>query len=261
MNLLNPDDSYPAVQAPLITFVSASGGVGKSTIALVMAALTARSGIDTALVEGDLQFGDYRLWLGLDSELPGMGDSADTTGVCIEDRLTLCLSPRLPEQSFELEEKAAESVKQARRSHELVICDTSSYWTGFTAELVTSSDIVCLVMDYRPASISSAVRANSLLNRLGVPDIRRVFIYNRWAPRTSVTVNRVQETLNVPEVYVINEGKAVVNELMSCGAYGELLESENSFIHGVNKVLVDVLPRVGHLYVPEPRGRRKRRAW
>ena len=56
--------------APLMTVVSASGGAGKSTIALLCACLAARAGVKTTLLEGDLQFGDYGVWLGLDEELP-----------------------------------------------------------------------------------------------------------------------------------------------------------------------------------------------
>lgn len=46
-------------RAPLVTLVSASGGVGKSTIALIIAHVTATRGIKTALVEGDLRLGTW----------------------------------------------------------------------------------------------------------------------------------------------------------------------------------------------------------
>ena len=61
-----------ARRAPLIKLVSASGGVGKSTIALIAAHLTAARGTKTAIVEGDLQFGDMGFWLGLDVKLSSL---------------------------------------------------------------------------------------------------------------------------------------------------------------------------------------------
>ena len=75
--------------APLMTVVSASGGAGKSTIALLCACLAARAGVKTTLLEGDLQFGDYGVWLGLDEELPDLSLGAECPPLALADCLEL----------------------------------------------------------------------------------------------------------------------------------------------------------------------------
>ena len=84
-------------RAPLVTLVSASGGVGKSTIALIIAHVTAARGIKTALVEGDLQFGDMGFWLGLDVKLSSLAQGTSCIPVPISARIDLFKAPVLPE--------------------------------------------------------------------------------------------------------------------------------------------------------------------
>lgn len=144
--------------APLMTVVSASGGAGKSTIALLCACLAARAGVKTTLLEGDLQFGDYGVWLGLDEELPDLSLGAECPPLALADCLDLLKAPCFPEAAEQAGDEVVACLPSIRSTPDLVVADTGQFWNGLTAGLVCSSDLVLLVMDARRASVYEALK-------------------------------------------------------------------------------------------------------
>lgn len=240
-----------------MTVVSASGGVGKSAIALMAGWLCARAGVQTLLLEGDLQFGDMGFWLGLDDELPDLGLGAQAAPVEVREGLGLYKAPAFPEVAEEVAEEVVRLVPKLRASSELVIADTGQFWSGLTAELVRASDIVVVVADARPASVVGAVKARELLERVGVPATRCVCAYNRWSSRLKLTAADVAAGVGVQDVLCIPDGRAEVDALLSLGEVDELACVGNAFVRGVDALLSEVLPKMGVLYAgAAPRRRR-----
>ena len=166
-------------RAPLITLISASGGVGKSTIALIIGHLAAARGIKTAIVEGDLQFGDMGFWLGLDVKLSSLAQGEGCIPVPISAQLDLFKAPALPEVAEEISDAVARVVENARANYDLIIADTGQFWSGLTGELLCNSELVLLVMDQRRASAYGAIKALELCQRLGIPLARIAHVFNR----------------------------------------------------------------------------------
>lgn len=235
--------------APLMTFVSASGGVGKSALALVSGWLAARAGIDTVLLEADLQFGDMAFWLGLDDELPDLGLGADAAPVMLRDCLSLHKAPCLPEVAEEVSESVVDLVSRVRRGGQLVIADTGQFWSGLTADLVCSSDLVLIVNDQRASSIVGAVKACELLGRIGVPASRCACVYNRWGSRARLSEKDVSLGTGVELVMRVPDGKGEVEMLLSSGNIEELVDSGNAFVRGVDGLLRELMPRLGKTYL------------
>lgn len=238
-------------QAPLITVVGASGGVGRSTIALLSAFLAAESGIDTVLIEGDLHFGDFGFWLGLDNELPNLADNP-IEPIKIHKNLDLYKAPPFPEFAEDVAESLLNQLKNIRANRGLVIADTGAFWSGLVAGLLVESDLFFMLMDNRSTSIAGAVRASELCSRINVPSSRMIAVYNRWVPRIPITSHEAQKALNAPEILCIPEGKKVVDELMSSGSIEELIKLDNPIVQGARELLSATLPRVGHLYTDAP---------
>lgn len=165
--------------APLMTVVSASGGAGKSTISLLCACLAARAGVKTTLLEGDLQFGDYGVWLGLDEELPDLSLGAECPPLALADCLDLLKAPCFPEAAEQAGDEVVACLPSIRSTPDLVVADTGQFWNGLTAGLVCSSDLVLLVMDARRASVYGALKALELLGRVGVASGSR---RRAWSP-------------------------------------------------------------------------------
>ncbi len=243
------DDSAP--QAPLVSVVGASGGVGRSTIALCAAFLAAQSGIDTVLIEGDLHFGDYGFWLGLDDELPNLADEC-AEPIHLAQNLDFYKAPVFPEFADEVADSIIAQLGFIRSNRGLVIVDTGAFWSGFVADLLLQSNAFLMLVDNRPSSVAGAVRACELCSRIQVPLVRMLAVYNKWNSRLRISAHEAQKALGAHEMFCIPDGKGVVDELISSGNFEELLEIDNPMIQGVKELLTSLLPRVGHLYSDAP---------
>ena len=243
-----PDKTMLSGSCPLVVLVSASGGVGKSTLALATSWLSVRAGIDCCLLEADLQFGDFGFWLGLDDELPDLGLGPGARGIEVDGGPCVYKAPCFPEVAEEVADAVCGLVPRIRREHELVIADTGQFWSGLTASLVCSADIVALVVDQRPASVAGGIRAQELLERLGVPKTRIACVYNRFSTRAKLSSREVRRALSAEELFCVPDGRARVEGLVSAGELDELVESSNPFVRGVDALLAGVLPKTGVLY-------------
>ncbi len=244
--------------APIISVVSASGGTGRSTIALLAAYLCARAGLSTVLIEGDLQFGDYAFWLGLDDGASALGDD-DVEAVELARNLHLFKAPLLPEAAEEVSDRVAAALPRLACAADVVIADTGGFWNGLTANLLLSSSLFLMVVDRRPSSIMDAVKAAELCTRIGVPALRMVPVYNRWSPRALIGADEARKALAADDIYCVPEGRQPVEDLLGKGDVAALVESENPAVLGVEGLLADILPRVGHPYCPPARAMRRKR--
>lgn len=247
-----------ARRSPLVTLVSASGGVGKSTLALLIAHLTASHNIRTALVEGDLQFGDMGFWLGLDIGLSSLAQGTNCIPVPISAQLDLFKAPVLPEVAEEVSEAVARLANDIRDRYDLVIADTGQFWSGLTGELLCSSDLILLVMDQRKASAYGAVKALELCHRLGIPAARIAFVLNRASGTPRSEVEHLEDSLGCDELFRIADGKTSVEALVGTGRIEELVESASAPVADVETLLVKLLPRIGIEFSAPGRKRARR---
>ncbi len=245
-------------KAPLITIVSASGGVGKSSIALIMSHITARSGLRTALIEGDLQFGDMGFWLGIGTDASSLSLTQNCEPVTIFNRLDLFKAPALPEIAEDIADEVAELVDTIRPSYDLVIADTGQFWSGLTGSLLCSSNLVMLVMDQREASVYGAIKACELCGRLGIPAARIACVANRRSGKSKNDSVRIQQALGTEEVFYLQDGKASVESLIGTGRIDEFVEASLPPTDDVEKLLCSTLPRIGLHFERQARKKTRR---
>lgn len=251
-------EPHDAAYAPLVTLISASGGCGKSSLALVMAHITAHAGIQTALLEGDLQFGDMGFWLGLPNEAPNLKLGRQCEPIRISSQLELYKAPVLPEIAEEISDEVANFIPTIRLNHRLVIADTGQFWSGLTGELLCSSSLIMLLMDRRESSVFGAIKALELCHRLGIPSARIICITNRFTPKAKSELVRIRAALNVEEVFCMQDGKSSVEALVGTGRIDEFVESGTPPTDDIEALLEDVLPRVG-LNFQKPNHKKARR--
>lgn len=237
-------------RAPLITLVSASGGVGKSTIALIIGHLTAAHGIKTAIVEGDLQFGDMGFWLGLDVKLSSLAQGEGCIPVPISAQLDLFKAPALPEVAEEVSDAVARVVESARANYDLIIADTGQFWSGLTGELLCNSELVLLVMDQRRTSAYGAIKALELCQRLGIPLARIAHVFNRASGIPRSEIERIEDSLGCDELFRLADGKASVEALVGMRRIEELIEDAAAPVPDVEQLLARLLPRIGVEFSP-----------
>ncbi len=244
--------------APLITVVSASGGVGKSTIALIMGHLAARAGLRTALVEGDLQFGDMGFWLGIGTDASNLSLMQDCKPVRIFNRLDLFKAPALPEIAEDIADGVAELVESIRSSYDLVIADTGQFWSGLTGSLLCSSSLVLLIMDQREASVYGAIKAYELCGRLGIPGARIACVANRRSGKSRSEVGRIQGALGTENVFCLQDGKTNVESLIGMGRVDEFIEASMLPTDDVERLLCETLPKIGLRFEKQQRKKARR---
>ena len=245
------EPSHDQRYASLVTVASASGGVGCSTVAMLFAWLAAQSDIRTALLEADLQFGDYGSWLSLDDTEPTLGDGPFAASIPLAESLQLYKAPLFPEQADEVDEDIASLVPKIRNGYDLMVADAGSHWSGLTAELARKSDLVLLVFDSRRSSAISACKAAELCARLGVPSTKVQPVYNRWSSKATLSAKEAMRLFGLKDVPCIPDGKQAVDALMSVGEAAELIASSNPAVRGVNGLLKEVLPKIGCVGSPD----------
>jgi pilus assembly protein CpaE len=245
-------------QAPLITVVSASGGTGKSTIALLASFLAAGNSISTALLEGDLQFGDMGFWLGLDTGLSNLSQGAQCIPTPVSNHLVLYKGPVLPEVAESVSDEVALLVPQIREKEDLVIADTGQFWSGLTGDLLCTSDLVLLIMDQRESSIYGAIKAFELCQRLGIPAARITCVINRALGKTKSERDRLHDIFETDDIFWLGDGKSAVEALVGTGRVEEFLESGTAPLHDIESLLTELFPRIGLAYAPPTRKKARR---
>lgn len=237
------EDSEPL--APLVAVVSGSGGTGRSTLAFLAACLAAQQGVDTVLLEGDLQFGDYGFWLGIDDDASSLADPSNCKPIACPQGFDLYKAPVFPEVADKVSDELALNLDRIRAGRGLVIADTGAYWSGFTASLLLQCDIFLMVTDQRPSSVAAAIKASELCSRLGVPSTRMVVACNRYNSRCALSAQEVARALGVDKAHCIPDGREVVEELCRNGEFEELAQSGNPTVAATSMLLKAVLPRMG----------------
>lgn len=263
-----PWDALPGNNASLgkrgyaLSVVSASGGTGKSTVAVLSALIAASHGYRTLLIDGDLQFGDAAIMLGDEEPLalervmadPGCLDSAQPeTG-----KPVLVAAPEHLEQ-FELYQGQLPGlVDRARESFDVVVVNTGSFWTEAHIQLIEASSNTLFLVDQRPTSVKAVRRALELCARCGVASNPFLYAVNRCARNALLSSIDVACALNGASVAELKDGGSEVAELTGAGLAIKLVESRNSLCVSLNDFLGGVIPAALGEKAPDEDARKSR---
>jgi pilus assembly protein CpaE len=224
-------------------FVSGRGGVGKSALSLLTAALLQSRGLKVALVDLDLQFGDLAYLtdrvpaarmqrMGLAQAVSGPGRPQPAPGL-----LCLVEAGIRPEQAEEFSEELPGLITSLKQAADIVIVNAGSFWTELQAILAKSVDRLLFVMDQRSSSIRGCQQAVDLCIRLQIPTARFSYVLNRCGRNAPLTDMDVSLALGGAEVLSIADGGPVVEEMLSLGDPYELLASDAAFCATFDRLL------------------------
>jgi pilus assembly protein CpaE len=231
----------------IIGVFSGRGGVGKSTVALLLALIAYQRGLRTALIDADLQFGDIAYLLGdklqesVDSR-PLLAFQQQAAATINNQKLLVLTAPDNVEQSELLSEAIPTIVQEVALSFDIVLINTSAFWTATQAQLARICTRLLLLMDQRATSIKACQRVLELCIKLQIPEARFSFAINgchRFAP---ISIQDASLALGGQQIIGLDDGGALVDELLSIGCPGELVESSNVFIHSLEKLLDHLMP-------------------
>ena len=246
----NRNESSPSVRAaPLVSFVSGRGGMGKTALSACIAALAAKAGYRVALLDFDLACGNVSLCFGAE-QAPDISRVLDFTHAqegshtnVSEEALAkaaLCISDNLyiwgPCERAEMQELVSPYVglvmSYARKHFDLVLVDTSTTFSDAVAQAVQASDRVMIVHDDLPDALHGLAKTSALAVRLGVARGRICRIENFSNPhaRFDLDFGRNEVGLEGAESYKVIDGGMNVHELLATGHALELVDAKTPFV-------------------------------
>lgn len=250
----------PTPTAPLISFVSGRGGMGKTALCACMASLAAHMGFRVALLDFDLACGNLSLCFGdkqvsdlarlLDNSFAGAADTSCVSdealakvGFCISDKLCLWGPVERAEMQELVSPYLGQLMNYVRRTFDIVFVDTSTTFTDAVAQAVQASERVMIVHDDLPDALHGLAKTSALAVRLGVARGRIARIENFSNPHSRVDLDfgRNEVGLEGAESYKVLDGGMNVHELMATGHVLELVDSKNNFVRSTQALLTELV--------------------
>ncbi len=230
----------------VVSIVGGCGGVGKSTVAVSLAAMAQSRGLKTLLIDADLQFGDMGFLLGKEDGF----DIADL--MAQPERMAqvepdgglpaLIRSPRKLEQSELIMGRLAEFICSFKGSFDLIVVNTGAFWSESHMQVIEASDKILFMLDQRPSSVRSCSHALELCERCGIATRQFLFVLNFCSKHALLTSIDVSCALHGVHVEELRDGGKEVGELLGAGLPGDLIASKNAFVSSLEKLLLAVVP-------------------
>lgn len=232
----------------VVSFLSGSGGVGKSTVAAIAAYRAASKGFSTVVVDCDFQFGDLH-------QIMGDGQAVTIDDVLAEpyaiDALAkatdqgapaLIAAPSRLERSEALAGHLGELLEVCASGFEVVLVNTGASWTESHAQLLEGSAASVFLMDQRASSVHACRHALDLCMRLGIASAPFVFALNRCKRGALFSSVDIANALAGAHVFEIKDGGPEVEEMLGAGLASELAATKNELCASVDAMLDELLP-------------------
>lgn len=234
-------------KAFVLSVLSASGGVGKSSVSVMSAMLCHAAGFKTLIIDADFQFGDVDTLFGIDKVLT-IDELINNRGAVaklkpINNCPCIIGSPPLPELSEKVIKEFPAILESLKEIFDVIIINTGSYWNEQQATLLERDSKSLFLIDQRPTSVNATKKAMDLCNRCGIATGSVIFAINRCSKHalfTSIDISCALQGANVAEIM---DGGIEVDEYLSSGAPLELLQSRNSFAISIWSILESILPK------------------
>lgn len=250
------EEQREAGEGHIVAIYSGKGGVGKSTIAVNLAADIARAaGKDVALVDLDLQFGDICVMLGLEplgtfsdvaSAHPAIdgpflgGLMPEVAGIRV---LAAPLSPELAD--LVTPPVVHDTLQILKEVFDYVVVDMGPHLNDIALEAMEMADRIYLMTDLNVPAIKDAKLAFKLFENIGIPRERVGLIVNRSDAPSDVTVSHLEANLRSPVTARIpSQGKVVLAALQR-STPAVILEPKSEFALRIRDLTGTLVPLGG----------------
>lgn len=176
----------PTRSAETIAVFSAKGGVGKTTIAVNLAAALAKQNHEVILVDFDLQFGDVPLMLDLAVQHSISDWFADGCPAAVDylleagPGLRILAAPEVPEEGELITaEHIAQILKELKSLADFIVIDTPQFFQETTLQALETADHILLAGTPDLANLKNIRRCLDVLAKLNL------------AAKVKVTANKV----------------------------------------------------------------------
>ena len=205
----------------VVTVFSPKGGSGKTALATNLAAATALSGVETLLVDLDLQFGDSALTLSV-SPRATIADLAASAGDIDVEKLRAFVStdeetglavlpaPQRPEEADVVgQNELADLLESARNAYGAVVIDTGPLFDGAMLAALDYTDELLLICNPEVTSLKNVRIGLETIERLGFDRDRISLVANRIGAAGGLGRNEIEEALDTKVAYELPDDRAV----------------------------------------------------
>lgn len=239
----------PAARAQFIPVVSGSGGAGKSTVAALIATAAQAAGMNTVLVDYDLQFGEMSHYFSesnpvrIDDVLktPSLLERLEPHG----QKPALLTAPKNIEDASAVAEQAGALLDKLALKFDVIVANTGANWAEQHAALLERATKAVFLIDQRSSSLRACQHALDLCGRCGIATGPFAFVLNRCTKGSPFTAIDASCALRGAHVYELRDGGTEVDELMESGMLPTLFEEANPLAEDVKDLLAATLPNWG----------------
>jgi pilus assembly protein CpaE len=211
-------------------YYGAKGGVGTTTLAINTAiALHRELKHSVALVDGNLQFGDHRVFLDLGPDQRSIVDAVTATAIDPEilrrvmvrhdTGVDLLLAPPAPE-SAELVSREQHHllriIEVLKANYDYVVVDMDQSLEDNMLDVIGAADRLVVVMTADLSCLKNVRLVLETMAQLGVPDERLMLVLNRANAFTGISPKSVESVLKRPIAQlVVNDYRSAISSLNS----------------------------------------------
>lgn len=236
-------------KAQLMPVFGGSGGVGKSTVAALLAQVAASSGITTLICDFDLQFGGMERMFCVENPLHAdelLANPALLAGLeAGQNKPAVLAAPAHIDDAAAVADQCAELLALLQEKFQLIVFNTGSFWADQHLVLLENATKALFLIDQRSSSLRACQHALDLCARCGVAVGPISFALNRCTKGAPFTAIDASCALRGAYVHELRDGGAEVDELMEAGMLPVLLEENNVLVEDIRELLAALLPALG----------------
>jgi pilus assembly protein CpaE len=208
----------------VISVFSSKGGTGKTFLASNLAvALSSRSGMDTALVDFDLEMGDVLSYFGKETtraveDFMAVGRLADReaileAGTKVDEHLWAYAAQAVPGSMAVPGEAGGKVLTTLRNVFAFTIVDSPATYTDHALAAFDLSDVICLIAGLDVVGVRHLTYALKNLTALGLPPERFRLVLNRADSKVGLDVGQVERATKLTVDALIPSSRQVPTSL------------------------------------------------
>ena len=212
----------------VLAFYGAKGGVGTTTIAINAAiALHRELGRRVALVDGNLQFGDHRVFLDLGLDRKSIVDVVSAPSIDVDllkhvlvrhdSGVDLLLAPPSPETAeLVTQDDLPQILEQLRTLYDYVLIDIDKRLDEVNLRVLDTADMIFVVMTADLSCLKNVRLVLETISHLGYEQEKVRLVLNRSNAFTGINVKNAEGALKrTIEHQIVNEYRGAISALNS----------------------------------------------
>ncbi|SJZ44535.1 response regulator [Selenihalanaerobacter shriftii] len=210
----------------VVSVFSSKGGVGKTLLATNLAVhLQQAQGLDTVLVDLDLQFGDVAVMLDLTprititdvvNDLQSLSpDNIDDYLLNYENGLHVLASPLRPEEAEVINGNQVQRIIDILKERfDYVIIDTAQSFSDQTLTALDNSNLILLIAMLDLPTIKNVRLCLEVMENLNYPEEKIKLVLNRSSKDVGIKVKDLEDNLNYSvDIHIPSNGEITVDAI------------------------------------------------